>query len=657
MKTYNRLSCLLLTAGLLLPAGCSDSFLANMKDYAGFNDEVYDDVQTAQAKVDYIYYNCNPGMGGGSSSTLEVAGSTSYIQKVELDRTNVPNEFGQWTKIRECNITLTGLEKGKLSPGEKKTMMGETRFWRVWLYWSMVRTYGGIPLITTAQNPILGNGQSDLEVPRSSTSDCIRFLCDELDQAMDELPGAWDDKNWGRLTSGAAAALKGRILLTYASPLFNRTDDVERWNEAYTANKAAYDLLRTNGFGLAEGGGARAAKWEKMFVTRKSPEAVMVTLYNNVASTNEMRYNNGREQSCRPKEAEGGGGISVTAEIVDLFPMADGKKPAESSFPYDSLKFYKNRDPRFYRTFAFNGVVWPFAEHAAFTVWNYHWYKDEDSFHQDKAGSGSAQYGGDVASGIFLRKGSNPNAKRDDTDKFKSSATPAIEIRFAEVVLNLAESACGKGELSEAYEQLKSIRQRVGYTGDCGLEVSLMQDRDKLFGAILYERQIELAYEGKWFQDMRRWMLWNDDFGTCTRLGMAPINGMRRHGIRLAVKPDVFTSNNAKADADVFNPESAAYDPTKVTRQGRGLDPDASDAEFARQEQLLDEFYDVNLERHVNDLLDGTDLVKFPSINFRSNYYFIGFSNGIMNSNALYLEQTIGWDDYFGNPGTFDPLR
>lgn len=57
------------------------------------------------------------------------------------------------------------------------------------------------------------------------------------------LPGKWDNSNWGRITSGAAAALKGRLLLAYASPLFNRNDDQVRWQAAYDANKAAYDLL------------------------------------------------------------------------------------------------------------------------------------------------------------------------------------------------------------------------------------------------------------------------------------------------------------------------------------------------------------------------------------------------------------------------------
>ena len=70
----------------------------------------------------------------------------------------------------------------------------------------------------------------------------------------------------------------------------------------------------------------------------------------------------------------------------------------------------------------------------------------------------------------------------DNANKFNLSATPYMEIRFAEVVLNLAESACGIGKKDDAVELLKDIRERVGYTGDCGLAVAeLKADRDKLF--------------------------------------------------------------------------------------------------------------------------------------------------------------------------------
>ena len=163
---------------------------------------------------------------------------------------------------------------------------------------------------------------------------------------------------------------------------------------------------------------------------------------------------------------------------------------------------------------------------------------------------------------------------------FGRSGIDLNEYRAAELVLNLAEAACGSDDdkLEEAYTLLKSIRQRVGYTGECGLDPAIRANRDKMFAALLYERQIEFAYEGKRFDDMRRWMLYNDDFGTCTRLGVKPLNGQRRHGIYLAVRPEVIQSTQQGIEQDKLNPESPAYDPSLVTREGISLDIDASPA-------------------------------------------------------------------------------
>lgn len=64
---------------------------------------------------------------------------------------------------------------------------------------------------------------------------------------------------------------------------------------------------------------------------------------------------------------------------------------------------------------------------------------------------------------------------------------------------------------------------------------------------------------------------------------MEPLNGKRRHGMFLAVKPSVYTETKAGQDYDVFNPDSKAYDASKVTRAGIGLDPSSSDEEFMLQ--------------------------------------------------------------------------
>lgn len=356
----------------------------------------------AQASVDFIHLAVQPKVGGVSAlngstgsaddfskSTLKYAGSTPFIQLAEINSNNVPcyfngsnapdNANGVWINVFRCNKFLDNIDNGSLSEDDRNLLKGQVYFWRAWLYSRLVTIYGGVPIIKNAQNPTIGNGtveESTLNVPRSSTEDCITFICDDLDLAANCLPSIWSNEatNYGRATRGAAMALKGRLLLYYASPLFNRTNDMARWNDAYTANQAAYDeLIQYGGRELVPATANRAKDWELIFTNDNSKEIVFFTKYND-RSDDQFRSNNSWEQSARPKDIGGGGGISSTAEMVDLFPMADGKKPAESAYTYDKLKFYKNRDPRFYRTFAFSGVQWPYASDKAYTLWNYQFF-------------------------------------------------------------------------------------------------------------------------------------------------------------------------------------------------------------------------------------------------------------------------------------------
>ena len=663
-----------------ITSSCKDQFLIDKKDFSGFNEEIYNDVLTAQAKVDYLYYLCLPTATYGapdtySKSTEEYPGSTTYNQLTEKTSNDIDDEFfksqagGPYAFIRECNIFLDNIDKGTLKEEQKTTMKGEVYFWRAWNYFNLVRFYGGVPIVLTAQNAILGDtdpNQTDLIVQRSSTADCIKQITSDLDKAISLLPGKWADSNWGRITSGAAAALKGRVLLTYASPQFNRTMDAARWQAAYDANKTARDLLLQNGFGLVSANTLRARDWEKMFVTAKTSEAVMTVLNNNV-TTDSYKKNNGWENAARPKELQGGGGYGATAELLDIFPMADGKRPGQSlTYTYDPLKFYKDRDPRFYRTFAFNGSVWPYGLNTTYTIWTYQWFKDQASVTNavNVEGSGFAEYAGHVNTGIYIRKRSDPAAGFTDVDKFARSASPYIEIRFAEVLLNLAESAVGIGHIGladEGYQGLIALRSRVGIPAGSDGYYGIPSGLDKfgLFREILYERQIELAFEGKRFWDMRRWMLWLDDPAdqntTCAQLGVAPMNGTRRHGIILAVKPAVYTASSSGLANDIFNPLSAKYNATKVTRTGIALNPDDTDANFAAQITKLDAFYDANLQRVTTNFIDPTSAPLF-STTYRSKYNFLGIKQSVLKQSP-YLFQTKGWDDYYGVTGTFDPLK
>ena len=706
---------------ITLISGCNDEFLQEKQDYSRVSTEIYNDYAGAKGRINNIYSLClpesntevsydNPSTGTSdlySSSTEEYGGLSDFVSDNILTNSTIPDFFyneaktsrSAWGRIRNCNDAIEGILGGTLTDAQKKELLGQAYFFRAWTYYRLVKVYGGVPIVDHVQNPEVGtSGGLDLAIPRSTTKQCIDFVCKDLEKAASCLPLKWDDANWGRITAGTALALEGRIQLLYASPLFNRSDDVARWQTAYQISKRAVDTLQASGFyKLAYLGnpGVNASGWAKMFTDYQSPEAVFVTLYNNVAPVTKYayEYNNTWENSIRPTNTGGGGGKSTTAEMVDLFPMASGLPATDKDRiainSYDKNIFFKNRDPRFYRTFAFPGVQWtfsgipkksagPYSLGSKYQLWNYAWYEtDLKRDAEDQSGYGADKLATNYK-GIYIRK------KTDDlsinasplyvldtltSTPFKRSAALYIEIRYAEVLLNFAEAACGAGHPSEALAALRQIRQRVGYTGTCGLEDALAGDRAKLFAAILYERQVELAFEGKRFDDMRRWMLWDGGVGqaslnstwalsgfsgnTCTYLGVNPLNGQRRNGIELRVSNSV-TGGGVAPVGDTNDPvfKNANVVFTNNVKRPQAWNISESNSVTAQlQIDSLENFYRYNLTRKTRQVDTQNKVIMF-----RPEYYFIGLKASAQTNNST-LKQTIGWtDSQIGGMGTYDPL-
>lgn len=658
---------------LIILSGCKDDFLEEKRDLSGANEEVFKDPLLAQAYVDYVYglflpaNNGTPNVqtqavndnGTYSSSftqtTEELAGETDW-NKVWAQISYVNNHalkyFGQrmasnisnntWTRMKQINVFLSSIDKYGIAEDTRNKLKGQMYFWRAYQYFELVRLYGGVPLILEPQNPIISAGDNT-DVPRSTTAATIDQICSDLDMAISLLPGKWaSNSDWGRITSGAAAALKGRVLLTYASPLFNRTDDKTRWQRAYDANVAAKKLLEDNGFGLYKVGSlANGAAWGNMwFKEVDNPEAVFVFGFNNVASGNPQK-NNGWEQAARSKEIGGSGSISPTKQMVDAFPMKDGKMPGSSTYAYDGKKFYKNRDPRFYKTFVYNGALWPYKEGPNYRQWTYTWKSSSSKTTPDK----TTETKGANSSGIYLCKATSLTAS--NSPDFKFSGTDFMEIRFAEVVLNLAESAIGVDKVTDGIDLIKQIRERAGIENkDGSYGLAGITARDDAFAAVLNERKVEFAYENKRFWDLRRWMMFNDDFGTLTRLKMAPLDGTRRTGYYIAVKTAAGADYVGSADPMIKNGTS----PAPVIER----EPATLPTGFANYDAYLDYLYDNYFKITEKDNLDNTSTANWK-FKWYNEYYFFGLNKTILDVSP-YLEQTQGWNSLNG-AGTFDPLK
>jgi len=551
-----------LVAVLSLVLGGCDGIL-DLKDLEAVDErDVWNSAPLAEAYVNRIYADNLPGWSTGDAPISdESPGGTSYMYGT-LTEDDV--NYWPYSQIRRINILLTEIDQGTIDTLTTKRLKGAAYFFRAWRYWEMVKRYGGVPLILRPQQLT-----DDLLVSRDSTSKVMRQIVADLDSAIAMLPAirATAATNDGHLHKGTAMALKGRVLLYYASPQFNPTGpNMTRWQDAYNANRAARDSLVSQGFGLY-------SDFAGLWFVEKNKEAVFARRYSYPLSTHNWAA------ATRPlSESQGSSGANrPTWEMVNAFPMRDGR-PIAGNPAYDTLYFWKNRDPRFYATIAYNGVVWELSGKAGRRQWTYV----------------GAESNNPTPSSFYTRKAVDPVATAFDA---ANGHTQWIEIRFAEVLMNLAEAANAVGNTQEAYDQIIALRQRAGIdpgTGLYGLDPGMSQP--EVQDAIMRERQIEFAFEAKRSWDLRR-----------NRLFESVLNGTRRRGLKITLLVPAATWN------------------------------------AIRDTVHLDSTYQQYFSHQVMDL-------DLQPIAWKLNYYFYGIPREHRELNAN-LQQTMGWPI-----GTFDPL-
>jgi len=494
--------------------------------------ETFGDSTTASFYLNTLYTNNLPtwysnsggaiGSVGPSSLTEENSGGSPYtsggvnintVGDIGTSNSNT-NIYG---KIYNINDFIAGMTTSPIAAPTKKRMIAQALFWRAYRYFELVKLYGGVPLETSVL-PVVGSAAklSD-DLPRNTTTETWARIVSDLDTAITNLPAEWPVAgDYGYITKGAAQAFLGRVLLTWASPQFNTTGDVTRWQTALTVCNAAITTLTAAGYGLYP-------KWDYTMWTTEgygsagkpnNPEAVMVTEF---TTTNDMNGSfNTYPQSCIPKALLGSGGNNPTWTEVQAFPMADGHTIANASaaYPYNPTLFYDNRDPRFYQTIAYNGCSWPLEGNTLNRLWTYFYYSNASS-----TAASTTETGGSSSTGFYCRKAIDPNLSAAN---LPYAGTDWQEIRYAEVILNRAECAAETGDLTTAYSDLESIRKRAGIIagsdGLYGLQSGMNQTQ--MVSAIMYERQIEFAYEGKRYWDLRRRMLLEPTLNGTYRQGL-----------------------------------------------------------------------------------------------------------------------------------------
>lgn len=151
--------------------------------------------------------------------------------------------FNYWPygDIRQVNIFMQNVEKAKeagtISVADADRMTGEAHFARAYMYYGLVKRYGGVPLIDKVQDDDYADGgPGAVAVPRSTELDTWKFVLNECTLAAATLPDATSGSDLYRVTKWAAYALKSRVAL-------HATSVAKYWNLAPLAGEAVTQKL------------------------------------------------------------------------------------------------------------------------------------------------------------------------------------------------------------------------------------------------------------------------------------------------------------------------------------------------------------------------------------------------------------------------------
>ena len=268
-----------------------------------------------------------------------------------------------YTAIRKANLFLKNAAVVPFPDNKTKDqMLGEVYFLRAFYFNEMLKRFGGMPILTEKDLLVPGD---DLMRPRDTYRDCFAFIMADLSKAISFLPVTLNTNEYGRATKGAAMALKARMLLYAASPLFslktgiwgmggNVDDWMDKdgkswWLKAAEAAKAVIELKDADGnlaYALYRTTAAnKADDYEKQFFKRRETGNKEVIFYKHEAP---VGFNSAEINVWMPSGDFGGAGaVEPTQNFVNLYEMANGKYIDEQGSGYDPAKPYLNRDPPF----------------------------------------------------------------------------------------------------------------------------------------------------------------------------------------------------------------------------------------------------------------------------------------------------------------------
>jgi hypothetical protein len=412
----------------------------------------------------------------------------------------------------------------------RRRLQGEAFALRAWFEWDLLQKFGGrgtdgqmlgFPLVLEPLDPT-----DEINLKRATYDECVKQILDDCDSAYKYLPIAHRDflvdkddqiyaggKYWGRMDGITTRAIKAMVYLTWASPRFNPGNDVSRWDSA------AANAIKVINFKMTVDNISSSSSFRPQnrveWTNPNSPEIIATTRYND--------KNDAIERALYPGGFQGDGVIGPTQELVDAFPMANGKPITDPTSGYDPANPYTNRDPRFYSVIFYNNRP----------VYKSNTVSPSNIMYTIETWDNSPEGPGKDAAGIivsnsktnyYVKKYIYMDLNWADGTKVKKLPHSKFLVRWAHMLLTFAEAAnqvvgptdAAKYGMSartaiqylrarKTYDNANGISPAVPGAPDAYLTAVAGQGKAAFDAFVRNERRIETCFEGMRFYDIRRW--------------------------------------------------------------------------------------------------------------------------------------------------------
>ena len=461
-----------------------------------------------------------------------------------------------WKGIRHCNYFIQNMSDPNqvrdMDAQERARWIAEAQFLKAYYHFYMLRMYGPIPVVDEYL-------PEDTKVKRMPVDDCFHYITSTLDKCMENLPSRIADENnqLGRVTATIAKALKAKVLLYAASPLFNGNPDyanfrdkdgVLLFNPVYDASKwvAARDAIKI-AIDAAEENGHTLYKFQNTSLGLSTETKTQLNIRNAVTDRWSVEHVWANSQSyfinenlCMPPLERGANGNrgqlrgvwSAPLKMAKMFytkngipieedktldfsnymqlrtPTNDDRFNIEPGAANVTARLNFDREPRFYASLGFDRGIWYMKDGNALG-------SDIGTFYVASKNSQRAGYG-DFAqwneTGYFIKKLVHweSTSAANTAPTFKTYPWP--EIRIADLYLMYAEALNEVEPASAlAISYVDKVRERAGLKGVVESWTNYSNNPSKyttqlgLRDIIRRERTLELAFEGHRLWDLKRW--------------------------------------------------------------------------------------------------------------------------------------------------------